>query len=290
MNYEKNYKDLIRHAKNRQNDTDKTLELHHIIPRSLGGDDNLDNLVLLTPREHYLAHYLLYKFSTGEDKEKMATAFLFMSNIKKEYIFSSRLYEELSEKNKKKVICLQTLKVFSSITSAAIWLAEETNNGFITTSKNLSAHLNNKRRSCYEYTFSLYDENKKYKKEEKCKNKNFSDSKKKVICLQTLKVFNSARDASDEMKIPYKNISRSCINGMSTYGYTFSFYDENKKYKKEEKKQMHKQEIKKVLCIETGEIFNNLSDAERKTKIIRSTLTNAIKNDKAINGLNFKFI
>lgn len=34
-------------------------ELHHIIPRNMGGSDTKDNLVLLTLQEHVLAHYLL---------------------------------------------------------------------------------------------------------------------------------------------------------------------------------------------------------------------------------------
>lgn len=36
-------------------------EKHHIIPKSLGGLDNLDNIVRLTAREHYIAHLLLTK-------------------------------------------------------------------------------------------------------------------------------------------------------------------------------------------------------------------------------------
>lgn len=36
-------------------------EVHHIVPRSLGGTDTADNLVRLTPREHFLAHWLLFK-------------------------------------------------------------------------------------------------------------------------------------------------------------------------------------------------------------------------------------
>lgn len=36
-------------------------EKHHIIPRCIGGSDNELNLVLLTAREHFLAHYLLCK-------------------------------------------------------------------------------------------------------------------------------------------------------------------------------------------------------------------------------------
>lgn len=38
-------------------------ERHHIIPRCVGGLDHPDNIVCLTYREHFLAHWLLAKFS-----------------------------------------------------------------------------------------------------------------------------------------------------------------------------------------------------------------------------------
>ena len=68
MNYKKNYDDYISYVKtlNRKkldrSDPDYVYyECHHIIPRCMGGVDNTYNLVLLTAREHYLAHYLLTK-------------------------------------------------------------------------------------------------------------------------------------------------------------------------------------------------------------------------------------
>lgn len=36
-------------------------ETHHIVPRSLGGDDSATNLVVLLPEEHLMAHKLRYK-------------------------------------------------------------------------------------------------------------------------------------------------------------------------------------------------------------------------------------
>ena len=36
-------------------------EKHHIIPKSMGGLDTKENLVVLTAREHYIAHLLLTK-------------------------------------------------------------------------------------------------------------------------------------------------------------------------------------------------------------------------------------
>lgn len=63
-------------------------EKHHIIPRSMGGNNDPNNIIKLSLREHYIAHLLLLK--TFKNKE-MAHAFISMSgrNIK----FNSRLYE-----------------------------------------------------------------------------------------------------------------------------------------------------------------------------------------------------
>lgn len=59
MNYEKIYKNLIYRAKNRI--IDGYVEKHHIIPKCMGGSDSIENLVILTPEEHFLAHVLLVK-------------------------------------------------------------------------------------------------------------------------------------------------------------------------------------------------------------------------------------
>jgi len=59
MNYLKHYNDLIERAKNRKLDCYK--EIHHIIPRCIGGTDEKENLVALTGREHFVAHILLVK-------------------------------------------------------------------------------------------------------------------------------------------------------------------------------------------------------------------------------------
>lgn len=59
MNYEKIYDSLISKAQNRILET--YTEIHHIVPKCIGGTDNIDNLVELTPEEHYLAHQLLVK-------------------------------------------------------------------------------------------------------------------------------------------------------------------------------------------------------------------------------------
>ena len=60
MNYQKVYSNLIRKAVGRGY-VDGYSELHHIVPKFAGGDNSKQNLVRLTAREHYIAHWLLYK-------------------------------------------------------------------------------------------------------------------------------------------------------------------------------------------------------------------------------------
>ena len=43
-------------------------EEHHIIPKSLGGTNDKSNLVLLTAREHFIAHWILTKIYKGNPK------------------------------------------------------------------------------------------------------------------------------------------------------------------------------------------------------------------------------
>lgn len=55
-------------------------EKHHIVPKSMGGDDASENIVVLTGREHYLIHWLLYKIHRCRE---MAFAWYRMSHGKR---------------------------------------------------------------------------------------------------------------------------------------------------------------------------------------------------------------
>ncbi len=58
--------------------TQEYTERHHIIPRSLGGTDDPENLVRLTLRKHFLVHWLLTKCTSGENNKKMRWAMIRM--------------------------------------------------------------------------------------------------------------------------------------------------------------------------------------------------------------------
>jgi len=59
VDYKRHYNNLIDKASNRILDGYK--ERHHIIPKCLGGSDDIINIVELTAREHFVAHLLLVK-------------------------------------------------------------------------------------------------------------------------------------------------------------------------------------------------------------------------------------
>ena len=68
MNYQKHYNLLIdrsiaEHRRRYKRTHEKYIyyERHHIVPKCLGGSNHNNNLVLLTPEEHYVAHQLLVK-------------------------------------------------------------------------------------------------------------------------------------------------------------------------------------------------------------------------------------
>ena len=78
MNYFGIYKLLIDRAKVRS--TVGFFELHHILPKCLGGSDDLENLIRLTPREHQFAHKLLVKMHPGNPRIAFAANMMYSNS------------------------------------------------------------------------------------------------------------------------------------------------------------------------------------------------------------------
>lgn len=89
--YQKRYNNLIDHYKNIV--IEGYVERHHIIPKCMGGTDDITNLVALTPRAHFIAHYLLHR--AYPDNIKLAQAFGMMTanNSNQQRKFSSKMYD-----------------------------------------------------------------------------------------------------------------------------------------------------------------------------------------------------
>ena len=98
--YTRIYFSIIDRASNRILDGYK--EKHHIIPQSLGGSNDSENIVKLTAREHFICHLLLTKMVEGPNKSKMYQAAWMMASCvgkdQERYKINNRLYAKLKFK------------------------------------------------------------------------------------------------------------------------------------------------------------------------------------------------
>jgi hypothetical protein len=112
--YTRWYYNIIESAK-KQQFVDQQCEEHHIIPRSLGGIDDPENLVKLTLRQHMICHVLLTKITEGKSRAKMLLAAHSMihwngakinskiyASLKEEFV-KSKLGIQRSEETKRKI-------------------------------------------------------------------------------------------------------------------------------------------------------------------------------------------
>lgn len=82
-------------------------ERHHILPKSLGGSDSIENLTNLTAREHFICHWLLTKmYPSGEEHWKMINAFRMMRaenprQLRYKTRVTARVYENLKKEYSK---------------------------------------------------------------------------------------------------------------------------------------------------------------------------------------------
>jgi hypothetical protein len=90
---------IINNSKN--NSADEYLEKHHIIPRSLGGNNTKDNIAKLTAKQHFICHLLLIKMTTEKARSKMLMAAWAMGTLHgknhqgRRHKMSSRTFESL---------------------------------------------------------------------------------------------------------------------------------------------------------------------------------------------------
>jgi len=118
MNYKKVYENLIKQAKLKNRIKLKKTDInyiyyekHHIKPICLEGDDNRKNLVLLTAKEHFVAHKLLTYIYKGNRKIACAYHKMTYGNTgdhnksSKDYSYARELISKigLSNKTKKKI-------------------------------------------------------------------------------------------------------------------------------------------------------------------------------------------
>lgn len=86
QHYHKRYNNFIDSLRNQE--VVGYVERHHIIPKSLGGTNSKANLIKLTPRQHYIAYWMLWKIYGGS----MTRAFFLMSHEDRKHKINSKTY------------------------------------------------------------------------------------------------------------------------------------------------------------------------------------------------------
>lgn len=116
--YKKWYDSIIKNSRNRT--LEGYTEKHHVIPKSLGGDNSPENIVKLTAREHFICHLLLTKFVTETFlNKKMLNALgkFVQKNKHQKRVLNSRQYDfvrtAISKANKGRVYSLESREKIS---------------------------------------------------------------------------------------------------------------------------------------------------------------------------------
>jgi len=322
MDFKKNYHELIAKAKseNRDKSSGVYYEQHHIVPRSLGGPDTASNLILLTPQEHYMAHYYLWKFT---DSKEMACAFWFMSIHKSEgvqEIISPDEYAQLREdaaeasreRQEKPVYCLELDMDFPSCKKAAVYVSGSPHG-----SENIGMCCNKQITAAFEwkdglrYHWCWIAEKEEFKKQKEkllyeevhrreITNQHISEAKKGSV------PWNKGIECSEETK---QKISEANKGRVSTFKGKHHSEESKRKLSEshkgkttwnkgismseETKKKLSAAKGIKVKCAETGQIFNSGKDAALFLGVAPSTgsyIITQAKAGKPYKGYHFEII
>jgi transposase len=237
-------------------------EGHHIIPKSKGGTgnsarpNNSPNIVLLTAREHFLAHWILWRIyrdrSTALSFHKMLSI-----NNKQNRVISSKGYEEAKEafrvtnlgnqhgKGKTRVVSEEQKKRHSE-------LMKGKNVGLLNPSKRDDVRK------------KISDSLKGRKKSEKhIQNLSISQKNRKKIKCPFCNKFTNQLNAN-KWHFDYCKLNPNMKHGFVTNFTTNNTYG-----------------CKKIIIIETGQIFNSIKDVAAFFTVHPTTITRWImKKDK----------
>lgn len=141
MNHRKIYDNITNKSKsenrkrlNKTNEKYIYYECHHILPKCLGGSNDKENLVLLTAREHYIAHKLLTYIYPENTKIIYAFHLMTCFNKNKEYV-SSKDYELARSLRSNKSLSKETKEKLSIKSSGK-------NNGMFKNGEKISGEKN----------------------------------------------------------------------------------------------------------------------------------------------------
>lgn len=234
MNYKKIYNSLVIKCKNqnRKKGIGVYYEAHHIVPRCFGGEGDYrnakhPNIVLLTAKEHYIAHLLLV--AIYPDSPCMLKALWNMCQTGKveRHRPSARTFERIRNEYSKSTIGK----------NGSFFGRKHTQESLIkigAASKNRKANLGNKYSEETRKRLSEVAKQRKFSKETRKKISNAIGGGNHykaipIVCTRTGKVFGSGKELSEETGIPFSTIRR-WLNGTTPPPESFHYKRQNLAY------------------------------------------------------------
>ena len=162
----------------------------------------------------------------------------------------------ISKAQKRQVVCYETGEVFESIGDAARSFNIKNRNSITKACKNKSMAAG--------YHWYYADDPRPEPHELK------GPSKRGVVCIETGEFFSSARSA--EKAIGCSGISRALKNGTRVGGYYWRYIDSDMAPMKKKQYEANK----RVVCFETGEVFENVAEAAQFMSVRPQAIYTAI--------------
>lgn len=264
MNYKKIYNSIIDRARNR----DAPLcycERHHVVPKSHGGGDEPSNLVILTAREHFIAHWLLKNIH--KDKS-MTYAFFCMTKPVGNGVsrYTSHSFKYAKE-------------------SMARWLSEN---------RSGKDHplYGVKGRDNPNFGSKRTVETRMLLSEKAMQRKSPSARRRPIKCLETGEVFSSISSAKEAHK--EGNINYALKTGGKAGGLTFRYLDGKGNEIKPNGtlkgyptgKNVHNSI--RIKNLKTGEVFDTAREAAKSIGVTPQAVMISIREGRACKGVDFE--
>lgn len=265
MNYSKIYDSIISKALSRVR-PNCYCEKHHILPKSMGGSDDKTNIAILTAREHFIAHWLLYKIHKNKS---MALAFFSMS---KPVGNGRKRYSSHSFKYAREAGAMAVSEMKSGDKHHMFGLVGASNPNF-----------GSKRTDETRMKLSEIAKKRTGGKNHKAK---------KVICITTGEIFDSISCAKKKHRIG--NINYSIKTGGTAGGLVFSYYENGNARPHSEPLGGYASGSSswnsvKVKNETTGQVFETIAAAAKSISVSSPAVRYAINNKSICKGNRFSY-
>ena len=264
MNYQKIYNNIV--LKRQLHSFSGYGENHHIIPKSMGGKNTKSNMVRLTAREHFIAHWLLKKIHNN-----------------KEMIFAFFAMTKMGNKTQKRY----NSKSFQYARQAMALHLSETRSGeghpMFGLKGDKSPNYGSKRSEKTKMALSASAKNRTSK----------NGRSRKVLRVETGTIYESITEAKKENK---GNISYAARKGGTANGYHFKYVNKDGTYASVKCALLgypsgsKSHNSTKVVNKATGKTYDTIRLAAKSIGVTAPAVSWCIKNNKPCKGVWFEKI